>query len=895
MYEECSSDLVESFFEGYNATIFAYGQTGSGKTFTMGSSAEFDTNDESRGIIPRVIQRIFEKCEELVREDNIYSYTLRVQFFEIYGEEIRDLLNRSKSSSLVMRESLTGEVYVSGACELFINSLPHVMTILEQGCELRTTGSTVMNQTSSRSHAVFTILLEQTIPTPYYHSKVCSSDETALEAPLMKDKDFLCPTLTNIGKLSSSSGSEMRTEVRKSKFHFVDLAGSERAKRTGAEGYRMKEGIDINKGLLALGNVISALGDDNKRGKVHVPYRDSKLTRMLQNSLGGNSKTLMICCVSPAQADFVESLNAIRYAHRARNIKNKPVVNRDPTSILIADLRHQIQTLANDLLLSRNKIMEIDSNLLDSCFSVPHEEVLTLSSLIPYETMKGHDSNSTILLSRGEMAAPMSLSSSSTHFSAIESPDSKEMKNQILNLRQRLNDSEVELKKVTEAYETSKLSVSELTDRIVLLQSELEYFKIKIEVEGPDYELVEMQDRADARFDGKSEITSISSSPSSSTTTSNTGPAIEGRYFSSFSFLWGSAVKEKGEKNAPNPAITTSHLQSAPGRDSSITSIEKKDVMNIISKYLRQIEELKQELKETKKITSVIDGRIRWPTDNELELGLANDELDDDDFHTAENEEFLSTVDQTILQTQKQLKLEEDILLRDTSQFLTGAYSTIYGNDNLDKGDLQEENEEEIYQSRQRSLAAEVFNLNESIRVKEELVKQLQVSQERYAIMQNFYNERLESISKQMEAKQEERQALQKEIDDLIDKTCVSNSESRLRAQLAKKDEELKGLRRKYQKIISIPEIQKRYSEQQAKLEDEMVSMKRERVGLSRTLAKEKRLHAVVLKEKAKEIERLKKLLSKRNEDVKKLSIDKDKADIRAKESIREGIVTVVD
>jgi len=132
-------------------------------------------------------------------------------------------------------------------------------------------------------------------------------------------------------------------EIRKCKFHFVDLAGSERVKKSGAEGQQLREGIDINKGLLALGNVISALGDETKRGKVHVPYRDSKLTRMLQDSLGGNSKTLFICCVSPAFSNLHESINALRYANRARNIHNKPVINRDPTAVLITELKTQIQ------------------------------------------------------------------------------------------------------------------------------------------------------------------------------------------------------------------------------------------------------------------------------------------------------------------------------------------------------------------------------------------------------------------------------------------------------------------------------------------------------------------------------------------------------------------------
>lgn len=184
--------------------------------------------------------------------------------------------------------------------------------------------------------------------------------ETTLHSPLMKNTEPLPrqeeeeldtdasekADKSNIPVASEYVPNRTEPEVRRCKFHFVDLAGSERVKRTGAEGLRLREGIDINKGLLVLGNVISALGDDQKRGKVHVPYRDSKLTRMLQDSLGGNSKTLMICCVSPADSNYYESLNALRYANRARNIQNKPVVNIDPTVLLLQELRKHVQVLS---------------------------------------------------------------------------------------------------------------------------------------------------------------------------------------------------------------------------------------------------------------------------------------------------------------------------------------------------------------------------------------------------------------------------------------------------------------------------------------------------------------------------------------------------------------------
>jgi hypothetical protein len=167
----------------------------------------------------------------------------------------------------------------------------------------------MMNEVSSRSHAIFTVTLEQRLP------------------------------------VSSADGSASTVEVRTAKFHFVDLAGSERAKKTMATGVRLKEGISINQGLLALGNVISALGDEKKRGVVHVPYRDSKLTRMLQDSLGGNAKTVMIACVSPADDNFDETLTTLRYANRARNICNKPVANRDMAAVQITALQQEIEAL----------------------------------------------------------------------------------------------------------------------------------------------------------------------------------------------------------------------------------------------------------------------------------------------------------------------------------------------------------------------------------------------------------------------------------------------------------------------------------------------------------------------------------------------------------------------
>jgi hypothetical protein len=337
VFETCVRPLVDSLLAGFNSTILAYGQTGSGKTFTVGLSnvTSLAGSEEEQGIIPRVARALYDAIAAAKREAPAASFNVRVVFLEVYGDDLRDLLNVSASRALAIRETEAG-VGVQGAVERTCETVSEMMAVLEEGSLCRTTGSTMMNAHSSRSHAVFTILLDQHVP--------CAAPADGGEgAPA---------AATAAGGAGSEGGAaagatgEVAMEHRVSKFHLLDLAGSERAKRTKATGRRLQEGININLGLLALGNVISALGDEEKRRRgVHVPYRDSKLTRILQDSLGGNSKTLMVACVSPAEANFEESLNTLRYAARARNIKNKPVVNRDAHASQVAQLRAEIEAL----------------------------------------------------------------------------------------------------------------------------------------------------------------------------------------------------------------------------------------------------------------------------------------------------------------------------------------------------------------------------------------------------------------------------------------------------------------------------------------------------------------------------------------------------------------------
>lgn len=345
MFKECVAPLVDGLFQGYNATVLAYGQTGSGKTYTMGTGLKdgFET-----GVIPLAMNALFSKMEQLKHQ---IGFQLHVSFIEILKEEVRDLLdsvpmNKSVTanghaakgplpgrSPIQIRESSSGVITLTGSTEIAVSTLQEMASCLEQGSLSRATGSTNMNHQSSRSHAIFTITLEQMRK---IHSVSPVDDHTPDED---MGEEYLC-----------------------AKLHLVDLAGSERAKRTGSDGLRLKEGIHINRGLLALGNVISALGDEKKRKEgAHVPYRDSKLTRLLQDSLGGNSKTFMIACISPADINAEESLNTLKYANRARNIQNKPVVNRDLISNEMQKMRQQLECLQAELYARGGATLEVQA------------------------------------------------------------------------------------------------------------------------------------------------------------------------------------------------------------------------------------------------------------------------------------------------------------------------------------------------------------------------------------------------------------------------------------------------------------------------------------------------------------------------------------------------------
>ncbi|XP_032897225.1 kinesin-like protein KIF3B isoform X2 [Amblyraja radiata] len=298
LYDETFRPLVESVLLGFNGTIFAYGQTGTGKTFTMEG---IRLDPERRGVIPNSFEHIF---THISRSQN-QQYLVRASYLEIYQEEIKDLLAKDQTKRLELKERPDTGVYVKDLSSFVTKNVKEIEHVMNVGNQNRSVGSTNMNEHSSRSHAIFVITVE-----------------------------------------CSEIGLDGENHIRVGKLNLVDLAGSERQAKTGAQGDRLKEATKINLSLSALGNVISALVDGKS---THIPYRDSKLTRLLQDSLGGNAKTVMVANIGPASYNCEETLTTLRYANRAKNIKNKPRVNEDPKDALLREFQEEIARLKAQL------------------------------------------------------------------------------------------------------------------------------------------------------------------------------------------------------------------------------------------------------------------------------------------------------------------------------------------------------------------------------------------------------------------------------------------------------------------------------------------------------------------------------------------------------------------
>ena len=313
VYENTARAAVLSVLEGYNATLLAYGQTGTGKTYTM-EGFKYNSTDPQRGIVPRASEEIFKFIES--SQSANATFMVRASYLQIYNEFISDLLKPDRGTLQIREEKRRG-VFVEGLSEWAVRSPADICSLMQKGEATRATASTKMNDVSSRSHAVFIIIVEHMI-----------------------------------------EGGEEGQEITVGKLNLVDLAGSERVRVTGATGKRLEESKKINQSLSALGNVIAALTDTKPR--THIPYRDSKLTRLLEDSLGGNCKTTMMAMISPAEDAFGESLSSIKFANRAKNIRNIPKINADiDQKTLLRKYEVELKKLRQELDLKNKTVFDM--------------------------------------------------------------------------------------------------------------------------------------------------------------------------------------------------------------------------------------------------------------------------------------------------------------------------------------------------------------------------------------------------------------------------------------------------------------------------------------------------------------------------------------------------------
>lgn len=307
VYNATALPIVNGVLEGYNGTIFAYGQTGTGKTFSMDGKP----TGELRGIMPRAFDHIF---EYIAANSADTEFLVTVTYVEIYNNELRDLLSEKSTEKLKIREDPAHGVQIKGVAVHKVKDVEELHALLNYGKKNRVVRKTNMNSESSRSHSIFSITVE---------------------------------TLKQI---------DGQDHVRSARLNLVDLAGSERVAKTGAEGVGFTEGVNINYELMILGNCIAAL---TSKGNTHIPYRDSKLTMLLRDSLGGNARTMMIAALGPADYNFSETMSTLRYAERAKKIENKPQVNMDPKDALLLQLKNELEQLESQI----NQKNQLDSQL----------------------------------------------------------------------------------------------------------------------------------------------------------------------------------------------------------------------------------------------------------------------------------------------------------------------------------------------------------------------------------------------------------------------------------------------------------------------------------------------------------------------------------------------------
>ncbi|OQR83544.1 kinesin-like protein [Achlya hypogyna] len=491
VYENTAKAVVESSLEGYNATIFAYGQTGTGKTYTMeGFNSSGGSSLEDRGIIPRAIEQIFMHIQANVSAR--MRFLVRASYLQIYNESISDLL-KPERNNLTIREDKKRGVFVEGLSEWVVRSPEEIYGLMERGGAMRATGSTKMNEISSRSHAVFIIIAEQ--------SQTTYVDTTGKEIAL---EEFTALVNAQSSRDRTKLESLVRQSFKVGKLNLVDLAGSERVRLSGATGQRLEESKKINQSLSALGNVIAALTD--ARGRQHIPYRDSKLTRILEDSLGGNCKTTMMAMISPALEAIVESLSTLKFANRAKNIKNEARVNEDlDQKSLLRKYERELKRLRAELeeksrnVVDKRRLLELDEQRRraeeDKMAAIRALEQRSLEFMLEKEEKKKLEQR-IIMLTSQMLMSHQNKAPASTEFSTEDPQFRLALKEQQDRIRKEYECRLADLEKERETIEEEKAQVDRYK-QLLLKQRDI-MIALTQRLNERDEQIMALQDELDA-------------------------------------------------------------------------------------------------------------------------------------------------------------------------------------------------------------------------------------------------------------------------------------------------------------------------------------------------------------------------------------------------------------
>ena len=793
--------LIERCLEGYNATVLAYGQTGSGKTHTIMGPSTALQDGASAGLIPRAVRTLFNQLGRQnistttsLDEEPTYEYEVRVQFLELYGEVIRDLLTPKPSSDkLTIRDIGNDEPEVLGATQQKVESADEALMCLTRGMLRRVTAETAMNASSSRSHAILSVMIRQTF--------------TTLDG---------------------------NTEIKRSKFSFVDLAGSERLKRTQAQGQRMKEGVDINKGLLVLGNVISALGDEKKRGTSFVPYRDSKLTRLLKGSLGGNHKTLMIACISPSSNNLEESLNCLRYANRAKNIQNNAVVNVDAGSRLVSELRGQVKVLSTELLrIKKGTDFTIESDGLS---------LAVLQKLSSMETGVSGWSHANSPRGRLDTAESICAHPSLSFHESL----------------QRVDEVKVEL-------EHTKVVLLHTSQELRKTREELMEIKTQQNYTEKQKELPMRKNVIDGTIYSMSQMPHWDTDSHHKTPTKWMDPEIE------LHRTKGILLATNKELQLTIEDLFTSRAEKEMYRlrlnAGNPTDVEAAFLAKVV-RYESEIESLKQELHHKRHIpgnndtfSSVDNAKSSNEKRTQLMAQLQGELLtsisleETNCFHSIDNDspeslKLRSKVIQSI-SPNDQLDAEEKA---EETELATTTYKFLYkggggeGESTL-QSDQNETTMDEVSQRHRQLIEASLVELTHSIDEKENLIEQLLLSEEKYSDMRDFYEEKLKQMENQVREREREREDL---ILELEERQASKSDTKDLLLRLKEKETHISTLKKRQIELMGLTKVSSKNETEINRLRYDVISMKQKKVEMQNLISQERKSHIG-------EIQRLKK------------------------------------